>query len=71
MLPLDTEATVHRGSIKMMFFKNFAKFTGKQIYRIFFFDTVASFQAATLSKKRPPYKCFPVSFAKFLRTPFL
>ena len=25
----------------------------------------------TLLKKRPWYRCFPVNFAKFLRTPFL
>ena len=25
----------------------------------------------TLSKKRLRYRCFPVDFAKFLRTPFL
>ena len=71
MLPVGTEAAVHRGSIKKTFFQNFAKFTGKQIYRIFFFDKVAGLQAATLSKKRLPYKCFPVNFAKLLRTPFL
>ena len=71
MLSVGTEAAVHRGSIKKMFFKNFAKFTGKQIYRIFFFDKVAGLQAATLSKKRLPCKCFPVNFDKFLRTPFL
>ena len=26
---------------------------------------------ATLLKKRPWHRCFPVNFAKFLRTPFL
>ena len=38
--------------------KNFAKFTGKHLRR------------ATLLKKRPWNRCFPVNFAKFLRTPF-
>ena len=28
-------------------------------------------EASTLLKKRPWHRCFPVSFAKFLRTPFL
>ena len=54
MLPVGTEAAVHRGSIKKMFFKNLAKFTIKQIYRIFFFVKVADLQDATLSKKRLP-----------------
>ena len=72
MLPVGTEAAVRRGCIKKMFFKNFAKFIGKQIYRISFFDKVAGLQAANLlSKKRLPCKCFPVNFSKFLRTPFL
>ena len=48
MLPAGTEAVVRRGSIKKMFFKNFAKFIRKQIYRTFFFDKVAALQAATL-----------------------
>ena len=42
MLPEGTEAAVCRGSIK----KIFAKFTGKQIYLVFFFDKVAGLQAA-------------------------
>ena len=42
-----------RCSIKKVFLKNFAKFTG------------------TLFKKRFWLRCFPVNFAKFLRTPFL
>ena len=46
-------------------FRNFAKFTGKhrcQSLRP---------QPATLLKKRLWHRCFPVNFAKFLRTPFL
>ena len=55
-----------------MFFKNFAKSKGKQIYRSSFFDEVSGLQATTLlSKKRLRCKCFPVNFSKFLRTPFL
>ena len=56
MLPVGTEAAVHRGSLKKMFFKNFAKFTGKQIFLIFFFDKVTGLHAAASSKKRLPYK---------------
>ena len=41
--------------------RNFSKFTGKHLHRQGFF----------LLKKRLWYRCFPVNFAKFLRTPFL
>ena len=42
--------------------RNFAKFTGKHQFQS---------RPATLLKKRLWNKCFPVNFAKFLRTPFL
>ena len=35
-----------------------------------FFNKVAGFRPATLLKKRLWHRCFPVNFAKFLRTPF-
>ena len=47
--------------MKKEVFKNFAKFTGKQLCQIL---------PSTLLKKRLWHKCFPVNFAKFLRTPF-
>ena len=36
-----------------------------------FFNKVASLRPATLLKKRRWYRCFPVNFVKFPRTPFL
>ena len=51
--------------------RNFAKFTGKHLCQSLFFDKVADLRPATLLKKRPWHRCFPVNFAKFLRTPFL
>ena len=45
--------------------RNFAKFTEKHLCQSFFFNKVA-----TLLKKRIWHRCFPVNFAKFLRTPF-
>ena len=45
-------------------FKNIAKFTGKRLCRSFFWP-------ATLFKKRLRHRCFPVNFAKLLKTPFL
>ena len=44
--------------------------TGKHLYQSPFFNKVASLGPATLLKKRPWHRCFPVNFAKFLRTPF-
>ena len=43
--------------------RNFAKFTRKHLCQGLFFNKVASL--------RLWHKCFPVNFAKFLRTPFL
>ena len=51
--------------------RNFAKFTGKHLCQSFFFNKVAGLRSATLLKKRLLYRCFPVNFAKFLRTTFL
>ena len=45
--------------------RNFAKFIGKHLCQCFFFNKVAR-----LRPVRPWYRCFPVNFAKFLRTPF-
>ena len=51
--------------------RNFAKFTGKHLCQSPFFDKVAGLRPAILSKKRLWHLCFPVNFARFLRTPFL
>ena len=57
-------------SIKKGVLKSFAKSTGKHLCQSLFFDKVAALMAATLLKKRLLHRCFPVNFAKFLRTPF-
>ena len=51
--------------------RNFTKFTGKHLCQSLFFNKVAGLSPATLLKKRLWHRCFPVNFAKFLRTPFL
>ena len=51
--------------------KNFAKFTGKHLCQGLFFSKVAGLRPATLLKKRLWHRCFPVNFAKFLKTSFL
>ena len=50
--------------------RNFVKFTGKHLCQNLFFNKVAGLRPATLLKKRLWHRCFPVNFAKFLRTPF-
>ena len=49
---------------------NFVKFTGKHLCQSHFSNNVAGLSPATLLKKRPWHRCFPVNFVKFLRTPF-
>ena len=51
--------------------KSFAKFTEKRLCQSLFFNKVAGLRYATLLKKRLWHRCFPVNFAKFLKTPFL
>ena len=51
--------------------RNYAKLTGKHLCQSFFFNKVACLMAATLLKKSLERRCFPVFFAKSLRTPFL
>ena len=50
--------------------KNFAKFIGKHLCQSLSFNKFAGLRPAALLKERLWYKCFPVNFAKFLRTPF-
>ena len=45
--------------------RNFTKFTGKHLRQS------VLLRHATLLKKTLWYRCFPVSYVKFLRTPFL
>ena len=53
------------------FLRNFPKFTGERVCQSLFSNKVTGLIPVTLLKKRLWYKCFPVNFAKFLRTPFL
>ena len=51
--------------------RNVAKLTGKQLCQSLYFNKVAGLRPATLLKQRLWHLCFPVNFAKLLRTPFL
>ena len=57
--------------IKVDVFKKFAKFAGKHLSQSLSINKVAGLRSATLWKKRLQRRCFPVNFAKVLRTPFL
>ena len=58
----------HRGCfVRKDVLRSFPKITGKHLCQSLFFNKVAGLRPATLLKKR----CFPESFAKFLRKPFL
>ena len=62
----------HRSrSIRKGVLRNFTKFTGKHLYQSLFFNKVAGLRPETLLQKRLWHRCFPVNFAKLLRTPFL
>ena len=52
-------------------FRNFAKFTVKHLCQSVFFNNVTGLRPETLLKKRLWHRCFPVNFAKFLKTSFL
>ena len=60
-----------RCSTKKGALRNFAKFIGKHLCQSLFLNKVVGLRSATLLKRRPWHRCFPLNFAKFLRTPFL
>ena len=70
-IKLGSEAVVQRCSVTKGVFRNFPKLTGKHLYHSLFLIKLRASRPATLSKKRLWYRCFPVNFAKFLRTPFV
>ena len=67
--------TINRSSRTEVFCKkavlrNFTKFTRKHLCQSLFFNKVAGLRPATLLKRRLWHRCFPLSFARFLRTSF-
>ena len=59
-----------RCSMKKGVLKNFAKFTRKHLCQSLFINNVAELRPATLLKKRPWHRRFPVNFAKLVRIHF-
>ena len=60
-----------RFSVKKGVLKNFAKFKDKDLCQSLSFKKVVVLGCATLLRKRLWNRCFPVNFAKFLRTSLL
>ena len=60
-----------RCCVKKGDFKNFANFHWKTPVLESVFNKVAVLRASNFIKKRLTYRCFPVKFAKFLRTNIL
>ena len=60
-----------RCSLKKGALRNFTKITGKHLCQSLLFNKFAGLRPATLLKKRPWHRCFPVNFVNILRAPFL
>ena len=67
---LETEVATRGILCSMVFLKISQNSRENTCARISFFNKVAGW-SSTLLKKRLWHSCFPVNFAKFLRTPFL
>ena len=63
------EARSQRCSVKKVFLKN-SQHSQENTFARVLFRKVAGLRTVTLLKNRLWHRCFPVSFAKFLRTPF-
>ena len=55
---------------KKTFLRNFGKFTGKHLCQSLLFNKGWGIRPATLLKKKLWHRCFPVNYAKFLRSTF-
>ena len=60
-----------RCSVRNGILRKLAKFTGKHLCQSLFFNKVSGLRSLTLLKRRLWHRCFPMNFAKFLRTPIL
>ena len=69
-IQMTTRSSHQRCSARIGVFRNFSKFTRKHLCQVFFYKKDAGPEPATLLKMRLWHRCFPINFAKFLRTPF-
>ena len=68
---LKTEALAQTCSVRKVFLEISQKFTKKHLCQSLFFNKVTGLRPESLLKKRLSHRCFPVNFAKILRTYFL
>ena len=64
------ESVTQKCSMKKVFVQNFQNWQENTCAKFTFFNKVAGLWPATLLRKRLWHRCFPVNFARFLRTPF-
>ena len=69
-IQMATRSSHQRCSARKGVLRNFSKFTGKQLCQVLFYNKFAGSEPATLVKMRLWRRCFPMNFAKLLRTPF-
>ena len=69
-IQMATRSSHQRCSARKGLLRNFSKFTGKHLCQVLFYNKVGDSKPATLSKMRLWHRCFPMNFAKFIRTPF-
>ena len=70
-LSFKDRSTHRRCSVRKSVYRNFAKFTGKHLCQSLFFNKIVDVRPAPFLTKRLRHRCFPVNFAKLLRTHFL
>ena len=72
MFPDKSRSSHQRCSVKNSVFRNFVKFTKKHLCQNLSFNKVTGLKprASLLFKERFWHRCFPVNFAKFIRTSF-
>ena len=69
-IQMTTRSNHQRCSARKGVLRNFSKFIGKHLRQVLFYNKVAGLEPATLLKMRLWRRCFPINFAKFLRTTF-
>ena len=69
-IQMTTRSSHQRCSARKGVLRNFSKFTRKHLCQVLFYKKVAGPEPATLLKMRLWRRCFPINFAKFLRTLF-
>ena len=67
----NVRSSHRRCSVKIGAPRNFANSPENTCVRVSFFNEVAGLRPAASLKKKLWHRCFPVNFAKFLRTPVL